>query len=190
MCPVVVPVITDGKVVGYYNMIDDKAYTYNGVNKVEADILHDDAPRFEAIKEVFAEAVAGTDDELMEKYFDGNALTREDKLKGLTIGIADGSIVPVFALSGLTGVGVDMLLDFIKDCCPAPKSEYAIDSDGEPVELNVDENAPLAAICFKTVADPFIGKLNFFKIVSGKISQGMTVRNAKLLIPWVQSKPM
>lgn len=179
MCPVVVPVITDGKVVGYYNMIDDKAYTYNGVNKVEADILHDDAPRFDAIKEVFAEAVAGTDDELMEKYFDGNPLTREDKLKGLTIGIADGSIVPVFALSGLTGVGVDMLLDFIKDCCPAPKSEYAIDSDGEPVELNVDENAPLAAICFKTVADPFIGKLNFFKIVSGKISQGMTVRNAR-----------
>ncbi len=179
MCPIVVPVISDGKVVGYYNMIDDKAYAYDGVNKSEADVLHDDTPRFDAIKEVFAEAVAGTDDELMEKYFDGNPLTKEEKLKGLATGIADGSIVPVFALSGLTGVGVDMLLDFIKNCCPEPKSEYAIDSNGEPVELNVDDNASLAAVCFKTVADPFIGKLNFFKIISGKISQGMTVKNAR-----------
>ena len=72
-----------------------------------------------------------------------------------------------------------MLMDFIKDCCPAPKSEYAIDADGEPVEINVDENAPLAAVCFKTVADPFIGKLNYFKVISGKLAQGMTVTNPR-----------
>ncbi|MFR5877020.1 MAG: elongation factor G [Eubacterium sp.] len=179
MCPVVVPVISGGKVVGYYNMIDDKSYTYDGVHKKESDITHDDASRFEAIKEVFAEAVAGADDDLMEKYFEGEPLTSEDKLKGLKIGIADGSIVPVFALSGLSGVGVDMLLDFIRDCCPEPKSEYAVDSDGEPVELAVDDSAPLAAICFKTVADPFIGKLNYFKVISGKITQGATVVNSR-----------
>lgn len=179
MCPVAVPVITDGKVVGYYNMIDDNAYTYDGVHKKESDIIHDDTARFEAIKEVFSEAVAGADDELMEKYFDGEPLTKEDKIKGLSIGMAQGTVVPVFALSGLTGEGVDMLLDFIKDCCPAPKGEYAIDSQGEPVELQVDENAPLAAVCFKTVADPFIGKLNYFKVVSGKITQGKTVVNSR-----------
>lgn len=179
MCPVAVPVITDGKVVGYYNMIDDSAYTYDGVHKKESDIIHDDTARFEAIKEVFSEAVAGADDELMEKYFDGEPLTKEDKIKGLSIGMAQGTVVPVFALSGLTGEGVDMLLDFIKDCCPAPKGEYAIDSQGEPVELQVDENAPLAAVCFKTVADPFIGKLNYFKVVSGKITQGKTVVNSR-----------
>ncbi len=179
MCPVAIPVITDGKVVGYYNMIDDNAYTYDGVHKKESDIIHDDTARFEAIKEVFSEAVAGADDELMEKYFDGEPLTKEDKIKGLSIGMAQGTVVPVFALSGLTGEGVDMLLDFIKDCCPAPKGEYAIDSQGEPVELQVDENAPLAAVCFKTVADPFIGKLNYFKVVSGKITQGKTVVNSR-----------
>lgn len=179
MCPVVVPVISQGKVAGYYNMIDDKSYTYDGVHKKESDISHDDNPRFEAIKEVFAEAVAGTDDELMEKYFEGEPLTAEDKIRGLSIGVADGSIVPVFALSGLTGVGVDMLLDFIKDCCPAPKAEYAISSDEEPVELSVDDSAPLAAICFKTVADPFIGKLNYFRVISGKITQGATVVNSR-----------
>lgn len=179
MCPVVVPIIKDGKVAGYYNMITDKAYTYNGVHKAEADITPDDTARFDAIKEVFSEAVAGTDDELMEKYFEGEALTEADKVKGLSIGIANGAIVPVFAASGLSGVGVDMLLDFIKDCCPAPKSEYAIDAAGEPVELAVDENGPLAAVCFKTVADPFIGKLNYFKVISGKLVQGATVVNAR-----------
>lgn len=179
MCPVVVPVLNGGKVAGYYNMITDKTYTYDGVHKKEADIAHDDMSRFDAIKEVFSEAVASADDDLMEKYFEGEALTVEEKIKGLSIGIADGTIVPVFALSGLTGVGVDMLLDFIKDCCPAPKDEYAIDANGEPVELKVNENGPLAAICFKTVADPFIGKLNYFKVISGKLTQGITVINSK-----------
>ena len=69
MCPVVVPIITAGKVAGYYNMIDDTAYVYDGVHKKASDIIHDDKARFEAVKEVFSEAVAGTDDELMEKYF-------------------------------------------------------------------------------------------------------------------------
>ncbi len=179
MCPVVVPVLNGGKVAGYYNMITDKTYSYDGVHKKETDLVHDDESRFDAIKEVFSEAVASADDDLMEKYFEGEPLTTDEKIKGLSIGIADGSIVPVFALSGATGVGVDMLLDFIKDCCPAPKDEYAVDSDGEPVELKCDANNPLAAICFKTVADPFIGKLNYFKVISGTLTQGMTVVNSK-----------
>ena len=179
MCPVVVPIIQGGKVAGYYNMINDKAYTYDGIKSKESDIVHDDSARFDGIKEVFCEAVAGTDDELMEKYFDGEPLTAEEKAKGLAIGLAEGTIIPVFALSGLTGVGVDMLLDFIKDCCPAPKGEYAIDASGEPIELSVDPAGQLAAVCFKTVADPFIGKLNYFKVISGTMTQGATVVNAR-----------
>ena len=101
----------------------------------------------------------------MEKFFEGEELTHDDKVKGLTIGLAEGLIVPVFAVSGLTGVGVDLLLDFIVKCAPAPKAEEGAD-DGS-----------LAAICFKTVADPFIGKLNYFKVISGAITQGSTVTN-------------
>ena len=179
MCPVVVPVVSGGKVAGYYNMLEDKAYTYNGIKATVADIAHDDEARFEAIKEVFNEAVAGTDDELMEKYFEGEALTTEEKIKGISIGLADGSIVPVFALSGATGEAIDQLLNFISDCAPAPKAEYAIDANEEPVELAVDASAPLAAICFKSIADPFIGKLNFFKVISGTLTQGMTVVNSR-----------
>lgn len=177
VCPVVVPVITGGKVVSYYNMLDDKAYAYSGTKATVVDVAPDDEARFEAIKAVFAEAVAGTDEEIMEKYFGGEELTKEDKLKGLCLGVSDGSIIPVFAVSGLEGAACDLLLDFIADACPAPKSEYAI-CDDEPVELFPNENDPLAAICFKTVADPFIGKLSFFKVVSGKITSNATVRNA------------
>lgn len=179
VCPVVVPVISGGKVAGYYNMIEDKAYSYNGTKAAPADISHDDEGRFEAIKEVFNEAVAGADEELMEKYFEGEALTQEEKVKGLSIGLADGSIVPVFALSGLTGEGVDQLLSFIADCAPSPKSEYASNENDEPVEINVDASGDLAAICFKTVADPFIGKLNFFKVIRGTLNQGTNVVNAR-----------
>lgn len=177
VCPIVVPVITNGKAVSYYNMIDDKAYAYNGMTATETDFIPDDEVRFEAIKEVFCEAVAGTDEEIMEKYFGGEELTKEDKIKGVKIGLADGSIIPVFALSGATGAGCNLLLDFIADCCPAPKGEYAI-ADDEPVELLPDENADLSAVCFKTVADPFIGKLSFFKVLSGKIKAGTEVYNA------------
>lgn len=176
-CPIVVPVITGGKVAAYYNMIDGKAYSYNGMAAFETDYQPDDEARFEAIKEVFSEAVAGTDEEIMEKYFGGEELTKEDKIKGVKIGIADGSIIPVFALSGLSGAGCNLLLDFIADCCPSPKSEYAI-SDDEPVELVPDSDADLAAVCFKTVADPFIGKLSFFKVLSGKITANTEVLNS------------
>lgn len=178
VCPITVPVISDGKVAGYYNMIDGKTYEYSGTQRKESSAAHDDGGRFEAIKAVFAEAVASTDEDLMEKYFEGEELTPEEKIKGLKIGVADGSIIPVFALSGLTGVACDMLLDFIADVCPSPKSEYAIDASGEPVELTADENAPLAAICFKTVADPFIGKLSYFKVVSGKFNSSTPAYNA------------
>lgn len=176
ICPVVVPVITGGKVVSYYNMIDDKAYSYEGIKATVVDAVPDDKARFDAIKAVFAEAIAGTDEEIMEKYFGGEELSKEDKLRGLQLGVADGSIIPVFAVSGLEGSACDLLLDFIADACPSPKSEYAICND-EPVELFPNENDSLAAICFKTVADPFIGKLSFFKVVSGKLTSNMTVKN-------------
>lgn len=177
VCPIVVPVISDGKVAAYYSMIDDTSYAYKGTNVAFVDAVPDDVPRFEAIKEVFNEAVAGTDEELMEKYFGGEELTREDKIKGLKIGVKDGSIIPVFALSGATGEACDLLLDFIAEVCPAPEAEYAI-SNNEPVELSADADGPLAAVCFKTVADPFIGKLSFFKVVSGKITPSTVPYNA------------
>lgn len=178
-CPVVVPIISGGKVAAYYNMIDGKAYAYADGKRTESDAQPDDAPRFEAVQAVFTEAVASADEELMEKYFEGEELTPEEKIRGLKAGVADGSIIPVFALSGLAETACDLLLDFLAEVCPAPKSEYAADADGEPIELTPDPNGPLAAVCFKTVADPFIGKLSYFKVISGKITAATPAYNAR-----------
>lgn len=178
-CPVVVPIISGGKVAAYYNMIDGKAYAYADGKRTESDAQPDDAPRFEAVQAVFTEAVASADEELMEKYFEGEELTPEEKIRGLKAGVADGSIIPVFALSGLAETACDLLLDFLAEVCPAPKSEYAADADGEPIELTPDPNGPLAAVCFKTVADPFIGKLSYFKMISGKITAATPAYNAR-----------
>lgn len=178
-CPVVVPIISGGKVAAYYNMIDGKAYSYADGKRTESDAQPDDAPRFEAVQAVFTEAVASADEELMEKYFEGEELTPEEKIRGLKAGVADGSIIPVFALSGLAETACDLLLDFLAEVCPAPKSEYAADADGEPIELTPDPNGPLAAVCFKTVADPFIGKLSYFKVISGKITAATPAYNAR-----------
>lgn len=178
-CPVVVPIISGGKVAAYYNMIDGKAYAYADGKRTESDAQPDDAPRFEAVQAVFTEAVASADEELMEKYFEGEELTPEEKIRGLKAGVADGSIIPVFALSGLAETACDLLLDFLAEVCPAPKSEYAADADGEPIELTPDPNGPLAAVCFKTVADPFIGKLSYFKVISGKITAATSAYNAR-----------
>lgn len=178
-CPVVVPIISGGKVAAYYNMIDGKAYAYVDGKRTESDAQPDDAPRFAAVQAVFTEAVASADEELMEKYFEGEELTPEEKIRGLKSGVADGSIIPVFALSGLAETACDLLLDFLAEVCPAPKSEYAADADGEPIELTPDPNGPLAAVCFKTVADPFIGKLSYFKVISGKITAATPAYNAR-----------
>lgn len=178
-CPVVVPIISGGKVAAYYNMIDGKAYAYADGKRTESDAQPDDAPRFEAVQAVFTEAVASADEELMEKYFEGEELTPEEKIRGLKAGVADGSIIPVFALSGLAETACDLLLDFLAEVCPAPKGEYAADADGEPIELTPDPNGPLAAVCFKTVADPFIGKLSYFKVISGKITAATPAYNAR-----------
>ena len=178
-CPVVVPIISGGKVAAYYNMIDGKAYAYADGKRTESDAQPDDAPRFAAVQAVFTEAVASADEELMEKYFEGEELTPEEKIRGLKAGVADGSIIPVFALSGLGETACDLLLDFLAEVCPAPKSEYAADADGEPIELTPDPNGPLAAVCFKTVADPFIGKLSYFKVISGKITAATPAYNAR-----------
>ena len=178
-CPVVVPIISGGKVAAYYNMIDGKAYAYADGKRTESDAQPDDAPRFAAVQAVFTEAVASADEELMEKYFEGEELTPAEKIRGLKAGVADGSIIPVFALSGLAETACDLLLDFLAEVCPAPKSEYAADAYGEPIELTPDPNGPLAAVCFKTVADPFIGKLSYFKVISGKITAATPAYNAR-----------
>ena len=170
VCPVVVPYMEGGKAVSYVNFLQDKAFTYKN-GKGEAGDTPADA-RISSIHDEFIESVAGTDEALMEKYFEGEELTHDEIVNALSAGVAEGTVLPVYACAGYTMDAVDLILNGVTKLAPAPTSvkETATNAAGDAVELACDENGPLAAICFKTVADPFVGKMSYVKVVSGKIA--------------------
>ena len=171
ICPVVVPHMENGKVACYVDFATGKAYTYAGGKAAETAVP--DSAEIEEMKAVLQEAVASTDDDLMMKFFDGEEFTQEEIYNGLRAGITSGDIYPVFACAGLTTDAVDILLNSIVNFAPAADAKT-----GE-ADLKCDENGPLAAICFKTIADPFIGKMSFFKVVSGKITADAPAYNER-----------
>ncbi len=170
-CPMVVPQIEDGKIISYINLVTNKAYSYTYGNATEIAMPDDD--RVNHMRDIFNEAVASADEALMEKFFEGEPFTQEEIVNGLKDGIASGAVTPVFACAGYTMDAVDMLLDGIVSFAPNA-AEYAGEQD-----LKCDENGALAAICFKTVADPFVGKMSFFKVVSGKLTSDAAAINSR-----------
>lgn len=179
ICPVVVPYYEDGTIKCYVSLITNKAFTYK--DGVPTQIELPDDGQIQSMRATFLEAVATADDELMEKFFEGEEFTQEEILRGLGAGVADNSVVPVYACSGYNLDAVDLILDaMIYDVPSAKKAagEKAKDADGNEVFLPCDENGDLAAICFKTVTDPFVGKMSYFKVVSGKITPDVQPYNA------------
>lgn len=181
ICPVVVPYYdaSGENVEAYVNLITKKAYKYENGKAVEVPTRADEF--VDEMNSVLCEAVASADDELMEKFFEGEEFTPEETIKGLKAGVADGSLYPVFGCSGYNLDAVDILLDGICDIAPAASvlTETAEDENGELVEVKCDSEAPLAAICFKTIADPFVGKMSFFKVVSGVLKSDSQVVNMR-----------
>lgn len=171
VCPVTVPYAENEKVKAYVDFTTGRAYEYDGGKAKEIPVPADE--KINEMRELFNEAVASADEELMEKYFEGETPTREETIRGLKAGVAAGEIYPVYACSGYTTDAVDLLLNGLADIAPDAAS-YA----GEG-ELKCDENGPLAAVCFKTVADPFVGKMSFFKVVSGKITSDTPAYNSR-----------
>ncbi len=168
ICPVVIPYIVGGKVDCYVNFLQNKAFKYDNGKATEVAIPSDAI--IDDIHAAFTEAVASGDDELMMKFFEGEEFTHDEIVFGLSQGVKDGTVVPVYACSGLTTDAVDLLMNGITKLAPAPKGEG---------DIECDENKPLAAICFKTVSDPFVGKMSFFKVVSGKITPATKAYNAR-----------
>jgi len=162
LCPVIVPLMEGDTVKAYVNLAANKAYSYQNGKATEVPFPSDDF--VEEMKSIFSEAVANADEELMEKYFEGEEFTADEIKRGLSAGVQSGIIYPVFACSGYTTDAVDMLMSALVQFAPS-----AADCAGEG-DIKCDENGSLAAICFKTVADPFVGKMSFFKVVSGKIT--------------------
>lgn len=187
VCPVVVPVIADRKIVSYVNLIEMKAYKYdeNG-NAVETDmptaeVAQNMEYRIDGLIEAVSEAVAETDEALFEKFFSGEPFTQKELIDGIHKGMNEGIITPVTCVSSTTLAGVDMLLKEISLLLPAPSDndiKLAENANGEHVEIKCDPAAPLAAFVFKTVADPFVGKMSFIKVHSGVLKTNSEVVNA------------
>ncbi|HZK02348.1 MAG TPA: elongation factor G, partial [Anaerovoracaceae bacterium] len=133
------------------------------------------------VKEALTEAIAESDEELLEKYFEGEEFTDEEFRKGLMDGIATRSIIPVLTCCSLDGTGVEEFLAAIQKYAPAPghKEYQGVDANGETIIRKCDVDAPVSAFIFKTLADPFVGKISLIKVISGKITQGLELYNTR-----------
>ena len=170
VCPVVCPFYEGEAVAGYVDLVDGKAYSYAAGAAKEVPVPDDENVR--NLTDLMIEAVASQDESLMEKFFDGQTLSREEIVGGLKKGVATGEIVPVFAGAQQVPTGVDLTLDLMTAIFP----DAASVKDGD---VACDPNGPAAAIVFKTVADPFVGRISLFKVVSGKIAPSVRLINAR-----------
>ncbi len=181
VCPVVVPFIEDGKANIYINMLEYKAYDYQNGKPVEVK-MPDMGTRLEGLRTAIYEAVAETSDEMFEKYFSGEQFTPEEVIVGVSKGVKSGAISPVFCGDALLMRGMEQLLDGLTWLAPSAEEksgEIGSDVDGNPVELSVNDDAAAAAIVFKTIADPFIGKLSYLKVISGKVGTDSQLINMR-----------
>lgn len=181
VCPVVVPYIVNGQADCYVNLLEYKAYKYvNG--KITTVPIPDMGDRLEGLRTAICEAVAETSDEMFEKYFSGEEFTPEEIIVGVSQGVKNGTISPVFCGDALLTYGIEQLLNGLVWLAPNASdkaAELAVDTDGNPVELSVNDDAQPAAIVFKTIADPFVGKLSYFKVISGKIAADTQLVNMR-----------
>ncbi|MEG0229755.1 MAG: elongation factor G, partial [Oscillospiraceae bacterium] len=172
ICPLSIPYVVERKVQCYVNVISQKAFKYdgNGVATICETPPIDDI--LQETRLIMNEAIAETDEQLLDKYLSGEDFTEDEIKKGLTEGIVSGAVVPVLCGSSNTLENIDYLMEIINKYFPSPnevKPIKAKDKNGNEIEIKCDENDKTAAYVFKTVADPFIGKLSFVKVLSGKL---------------------
>lgn len=178
--PFALPIGVSSSFKGYVDVIDEKAYEYNGIQRKEVSLSDDQKAEIESIKESLIEKVAETDEELMEKYFEGEEFTKEEISKGLKLAVVSGDLVPLIVGSAEKTIGTDFLLEVIEKYIPSPKEIVAVKGlkDDKEVERKVDPSEPFSAVVFKTIIDPFVGKLTLFKVMSGKITKDMELYNS------------
>ncbi len=178
--PVQIPIGDGLDFKGIVDIIEMKAYDVTGKQSKEMPIPDDMKARVEEMRSEIVENAAENDEELLEKFFGGEALTKDDIVKGLKTGIDEGDVVPVFVGSAAGNMGVDLLMDNILSFMPSPDRANPVkakDEKGESIEIKIDASKPLMAKICKTVADPFVGKLSVFKVIQGEITGSSDIVN-------------
>ena len=177
------PILEGEKFVGFVDVVNMKARKFDKDKLVDTDIPASLNDRIAEVKEALNEAVAETSEELMEKYFGGEEFTGEEMINGLRAGIADCSIVPVLCGAALLNQGITALMDMIIDYMPSPEYKPVIKAvkpgTDTVVELKNSADEKLSALVFKTIADPFVGKISIFRVYSGTLKSDSTVYNSR-----------
>ena len=178
-----VPIGSENEFKGIVDLVRKRAYIYNndqGTDIQETDIPAEIQEKAEEYRTKLIEAVAETDDNLMNKYFEGEELTEDEICAALRKGTIAGTIVPVLCGSAFKNKGVQLMLDAVVDYLPAPTEVPAIQGTlptGEAIERRADDEEPLSALAFKIMADPY-GRLTFVRVYSGVLKKGSYVLNA------------
>ena len=176
LCPVFVPV-KHGDKVTMIDLVEMKAFDYDAKGKRSEIPMTDDLKDIASnYKEAFNEAVAGTSDDLMMKYFDGEEITKEEAAEALHQGIFEGTITPVYCGSAVNMWGVIAILDAIVESFPRHTAKK-VEKSTEGEDIEIDTAGSTSLFVFKTVADPFVGKMSFFKVMNGTLKKDMTLKN-------------
>ncbi len=184
--PFEVPIVEQGEVIGSVNILRDKAWYFKGEkadpNKAY-EVPEDMLELVKEYKDEIAEAVAMGDDELMEKFFNGEEFSEAELTKGVRLGVRSGEICPVFSGSANLTVGIERLMDLIIKYFPTygeAGSYLAIDATTQDgVMLETNEKERLSAQVFKTIVDPFVGRISYLKVLSGVLSADSLVYNTQ-----------
>ncbi len=175
--PLYLPIGAQSDFQGIVDLLAMKAYTGSPAKEAEIPAAMQD--KVSSFREKLVEAAAEVDDALIEKYLGGEELSLEELSRGLRQGTVSGQVIPILAGSALQNVGVVSLLDAIKSYLPSPQErEVVIVSDSTEQKVTPSETAPLAALVFKTSADPYVGKLTYLRVYNGAIDSNSQVWNA------------
>ena len=182
LAPIQIPIMENGKMQGCINALQERAYLFKEGGPQEIPIPEDMLGQVEEMKASLMETAAENDEFLLDKYFESGELTREETIHGIRLGIASVNTIPVMAGSALQNRGVINLLNEIVTYMPQARERLntmAEDLQNDKViSLRTDEDAPFAGQVFKTVIDPYSGKLSYIKSFRGVLKSGSTVWNA------------
>ncbi len=182
LAPIQLPIMSEGKMSGYVNAIQERAYKFSTQGPQEIPVPEELKKYMNEMQSALMETAAENDELLLDKYFEDGKLSKEDAVHGIRKGIATGNVIPVMAGSALQNRGVINLLDEIVRYMPTAverKNTLATDLiKDEIINVNCEEDGPLAAQVFKTVNDAYSGKMNYVKVFRGRLKTGMTVYNS------------
>lgn len=177
--PVQIPIGSEDNFKGIVDLLEMKAIIYSGDKPSVGDIPADLADMAEEYRDQLIEIAAETDDELTMKYLEGEELSSAEIVLGIQRAVKSAKLFPVLCGSAQKGIGISPLLDFLVFAAPAPSAVIkSVDNEGKIIELKAESGDSFRALVFKTMADPYVGKVSFFRVYTGQLSSDTQAVNA------------